>query len=495
VPTIRQSDGTPLVRGARWTPLRIARRTATVFRRRGAQALFFKLLGETVYRRLVLVEDDLERLLPPLDEGSGFETGLLEEDAIVDYLALRSDQTAGEVLGRLRRGERCSITRHEGRIVSAHWCAVRRGWIEPLECEIALEPDELYSYESYTAPEYRGHRLPAARARRLRRRLRAEGIRRRLGVVEPDDPSALRHAAQAGFRPIGRIARLGLGRRGRFVVSGIRGEEGARLPRPVPRVDWNAAAASVLERGYAVDPALAAAKRRAYLELVSRWGGELAGGRVLKTDLFEEAVGGDAFLDDVGEASTLRVGLDRAARIAVEARRRRSAARSALLAADVRELPFADGSFSLVVSPSTLDHFGDEDDLGRSLGELRRVLRPGGVLVVTLDNRENLTDPCLRAAAALGLVPFPLGRSYSGRELERELEARGFLVTDATTILHAPRLAAWAAFRIVRATRSRALVTAIERLFLRLQRLEGGRFARRTGSFVAARAVRPPEPP
>jgi SAM-dependent methyltransferase len=67
--------------------------------------------------------------------------------------------------------------------------------------------------------------------------------------------------------------------------------------------------------------------------------------------------------------------------------------------ADLRELPFQDGVYDRVVSVSTLDHLGlDNDRFGadapvsddpqqeavRAMYELRRVLRPGGDLYLTL---------------------------------------------------------------------------------------------------------------
>ena len=56
---------------------------------------------------------------------------------------------------------------------------------------------------------------------------------------------------------------------------------------------------------------------------------------------------------------------------------------------DVRELPYEDGTFDAVVSTSTLDHFETVAEIGEALRELRRVLAPGGTLVVSLDNLSN----------------------------------------------------------------------------------------------------------
>jgi len=55
-------------------------------------------------------------------------------------------------------------------------------------------------------------------------------------------------------------------------------------------------------------------------------------------------------------------------------------------------------SFDLIVSISTLGHLPPDLLLG-GLGELCRVLRPGGCLILTLDSRQ--LGGCLRRGALL----------------------------------------------------------------------------------------------
>ena len=58
--------------------------------------------------------------------------------------------------------------------------------------------------------------------------------------------------------------------------------------------------------------------------------------------------------------------------------------------ADMRELPFADASFASVVSVHSIEHVPDPE---RALGEVRRVLRPGGTAIFVTPNRLTFGRP------------------------------------------------------------------------------------------------------
>ena len=238
--------------------------------------------------------------------------------------------------------------------------------------------------------------------------------------------------------------------------------------------------------------------------LLERWlprpdgpDGVPAAGRVLKTDLFEEAVG-------AGQASLLAArfgsvaGMDLAWAVGAAARRCRPDLYVAV--ADARRLPYADGAFDAVVSLSTLDHLDSTEALLGALTELARVLRPGGRLVLTLDNpanpllalRQALPFPLLHR---LGLVPYFCGPSLGPRPLRAALDAVGFEVREVTAVLHCPRVLAVPAAALL----DRAASPRVGRVFLRIlaafERL--GRLPTRylTGHFVAAWCVRRPDAP
>jgi SAM-dependent methyltransferase len=85
------------------------------------------------------------------------------------------------------------------------------------------------------------------------------------------------------------------------------------------------------------------------------------------------------------------VGVDRSAALLDEARRRAGGERwPKLTRADYRELPFAEASFDAALNLFTsLGYLGDEEDV-KVLAAIRRVLRPGGRLVLETMHRDRL---------------------------------------------------------------------------------------------------------
>jgi len=195
-----------------------------------------RILGKLVYRRLILLERPLGDPLPEVPSQARLAVGQLEETEVDEYLEFRPDTVPAEVRRRLAAGQRCFLTRHEGRIVSATWAAVGRVRVDYLAYELPLEADEVYCYDSLTAPSARGRDITAARSIERMRYLRDAGYRRMLGLVLPENAAARRHAAKLGWRPIGVIGCVRLGPWRwyfrRVTPSGSGRDDGARRSIP-----------------------------------------------------------------------------------------------------------------------------------------------------------------------------------------------------------------------------------------------------------------------
>ena len=163
--------------------------------------------------------------------------------------------------------------------------------------------------------------------------------------------------------------------------------------------------------------------------------------------------------------------------------------------ADVRELPFADESFDLIFSGSTLDHFDTADDIGRAVRELARVLRPAGVLVLTLDNPWNplvwlRNGPLLRVVRGLGIVPYPVGVTLGPDALTQVVRGSGLEVQRVSAILHCPRVIAVWAGDLLRGSRAATRARFLDTL-ARWERLDRWPSRWMTAYFTAILAAKP----
>ncbi|MDQ3671226.1 MAG: methyltransferase domain-containing protein [Actinomycetota bacterium] len=171
-------------------------------------------------------------------------------------------------------------------------------------------------------------------------------------------------------------------------------------------------------------------------------------GRLLPAESFLDAGCGDgrylAALALLGPPPERIVGVDIAESILGTARRATAAAAAGyepeLVRANLERLPLGDGEFDVVVSVQVLEHLIDP---GAGLKELARVLRPGGTLLLSTDNRRNLITRTLNGPRwALARIArkrnfrvrfaFPHG-NFTTRELTRLLNDSGLVVERTRT--------------------------------------------------------------
>ena len=130
-------------------------------------------------------------------------------------------------------------------------------------------------------------------------------------------------------------------------------------------------------------------KRNEVLRLINSWGRNNQDVAILKTDLYEEALEPDHLLFSLAKNNRKVYGIDVSPKLARMTKRKsgQKGLHLSLSVSDVRRLAFRNDRFDLIISTSTLDHFPEIDD---ALKELYRVLKPKGLIILTLHNTTNL---------------------------------------------------------------------------------------------------------
>jgi len=177
-------------------------------------------------------------------------------------------------------------------------------------------------------------------------------------------------------------------------------------------------------------------KKREHLEMILSWYQSDQGARILKTDLFEEAHGRDSFIPELETRFNNIVAIDISAEVVRRARSHFPGHN--FFVSDVASLALPTNHFDLIISTSTLDHLIPER-FESALDELNRVLKPGGCLIITLDNKHN---PLHRLSHWLRKLWgwYYIDRCFALRPTSQMLTRHGFRITAHTAIYHVPFL-------------------------------------------------------
>jgi SAM-dependent methyltransferase len=226
-----------------------------------------------------------------------------------------------------------------------------------------------------------------------------------------------------------------------------------------------------------------------YLNLIQNWL-SIPGKTALKTDLFEEAVSPHAPFFNLGDRA---VGLDISWKVVRSARARIASSSDRLLAADLRHIPLLSEKVDCILSGSSLDHFSEASDLNQGLSELARILRPGGILVLTLDNPHNplvwmRNHLPYRMLNKIGIVPYYVGKTLDKKSAKVKLESLGFSVSEIRSVAHVPRAPAIWMVRV--AERFRWKTDWMKTFFQSFEQIGNWPTAYLSGYYLAIRAVK-----
>ena len=238
--------------------------------------------------------------------------------------------------------------------------------------------------------------------------------------------------------------------------------------------------------------------KEVYKGLMNRWLDSSNGGLTLKTDLYDEAISSHNLISIFKNQCERIIGTDASLEVALNAKRRLAKelnGRHNAVVSDIRNSSFKLDSFDQIISNSTLDHFANKKDITTSLKEIRSILKPGGVLLITLDNPSN---PVVylrnllsyRLLKFFGIIPFYMGVTVPRSELIRLLESNGYSVHDSTYIEHSPRVLVIWIGHILEKFASKRIKICFLRLLGIFERLERLPMRCLTGYFVAVKAIK-----
>lgn len=178
-------------------------RAGEILREEGVRTLWFKILGETVYRRVMLLERPLLEPIPDVTSRLPVTIGLLEKNEITEYLEYRAETTLAEIQRRLDTGHCCFAARYQGCLVATTWAATTGAWMHYLSCELRVAPAEVYIYDSFTRSDLRGQGVSPVIGVAMLQYFRAAGYRRAVRAITPENRANLQAVGKTGFRPYG----------------------------------------------------------------------------------------------------------------------------------------------------------------------------------------------------------------------------------------------------------------------------------------------------
>lgn len=178
--------------------------------------------------------------------------------------------------------------------------------------------------------------------------------------------------------------------------------------------------------------------RRCEIALIRRFIGPLKGKRILKLDLWNEAVN-TRILQWMASQGAETYGLDLST---VTTQRAAENTRATDLSihmhqGDIRYIPFKDRTFDFVYTMGTIEHI---DEYREAVAEVFRVLKPGGQAIIGVPHKWNifLRPLLVKIMDLLGRYPYSPEKSFGAGTLRRIIEASGLHARQRTGILMLP---------------------------------------------------------
>ena len=183
-----------------------------LYRPGGHRAVLAHAAAMLGYRKVAVYRLELESPSAPVEPRVDVSFGWLEPAELSGPARLRVDVGDSSAEALLERGDRCYVARLDGNVVSSRWVTTGPAHIDSMEIRMELARGSAYVHDAFTSEDHRGLRVAPAAATRLARLLAAEGCGSIVAFVETGNPWAVRNAEHSGYRRMGVLAKLVLGR-------------------------------------------------------------------------------------------------------------------------------------------------------------------------------------------------------------------------------------------------------------------------------------------
>jgi hypothetical protein len=178
-----------------------------------------RLIEFHILKGVVVVPASLHPIL--VDSGR-FRGAFAQREGMLASPLAEYDMTPAFVEEAFARGDDCYTLRDGDRLVSFSWYSRRSTPISE-GLAVRLDPSWIYSYKSFTHPDYRGQRLHGITLSLALRSYADRGWRGAIGFVRSNNFPSRRSLARAGWRPFGAIVLVRiLGRARGWATPGCR---------------------------------------------------------------------------------------------------------------------------------------------------------------------------------------------------------------------------------------------------------------------------------
>lgn len=160
---------------------------------------FWMRVRTTFHRRMILMVRPLsEPIAEPSPRGEFVFREMTPETKKV-YLHMVPNRR-DVVDDRLGSGARCFLAWDGNQLAHGYWMSGNRVRIDYMECDLHLEPGDVYMYDQYSPPAYRGRGLAQAMGLYVMRVARDEGYERAWCLPAVENRAGTRAVEAIGYR-------------------------------------------------------------------------------------------------------------------------------------------------------------------------------------------------------------------------------------------------------------------------------------------------------